>query len=455
MGKYTGYSGHASLAILGKWMREHQIWGEVEERVKIKQKVIKHTPTEKLKDLLVNILAGGQGVADINNRVRVDKGIQAAFGRRACAEQSTISETLNASSEANVKEMNEALKTIYRKHGQGYGHEYEKKCQVLDIDLSALLSGEQAEGASKGYFSGHENRRGRQLGRVTASLYKEIVCEKLYTGTIQLEKNLPELIQMAEDVLGLDENQRKRTILRIDAGGGTDANINFWLERGYLGMTKIKNWQRTCKLVKTVTSWQPIPQLPDHECGWVGQAHAYVRPTRQLAVRWPNQKKKDDWHYCVMVFNLSDELIFEVARLGMPQTYTDLELISTIVDAYDLRGGGVETSYRNSKQGIGLTKRNKKSFKAQEMLILLAQLAFNLTVWVQNELALFSSAIASFGLLRMIRDAFQIAGFIQFDDKCNVASITLNKFHKLAPAFQDYTLSGFPLDDLCIILGKI
>lgn len=455
MEKYTGFSGHASLAILGLWMKEHKIWDEIERQVKIKQKVIKHTPTDKLKDLLVNILAGGHGVADINNRVRVDKVIQVAFGRRGCAEQSTISETLNASSEANVKEMNEALKTIYQKHGQGYRHEYEKKCQVLDIDLSALLSGEQAEGASKGYFSGHENRRGRQLGRVTASMYKEIVCEKLYPGTIQLEKNLPELIQLAENVLELDENRRKRTILRIDAGGGTDANINFFLERGYLGMTKIKNWQRTCKLARTVTSWQSIPQLPDHECGWVGEIHGYVRPTRQLAIRWPNKKKKDDWHYCVMVFNLSDELIFEMVRLGMPQTYTDLELISTIVDAYDLRGGGVETSYRNSKQGIGLTKRNKKSFRAQEMLVLLAQLAFNLTLWVQCELAQHSSTIASFGLLRMIRDAFQIAGIIQFDDEGNILSITLNKIHKLATAFHYYALSRCPPNEMSIILGEI
>ena len=48
----------------------------------------------------------------------------------------------------------------------------------------------------------------------------------------------------------------------------------------------------------------------------------------------------------------------------MPKAYTEFELISAIVDAYDLRGGGVETSYKNSKQGIGLHKRNKKCFRA-------------------------------------------------------------------------------------------
>lgn len=454
MEKYTGFSGHASLASVGMWMKENALWRTIEEEVKIKQKVIKHTPTDKMKDLFINILAGGHRIVEVNNRVRVDKTLQLAFGRSLCAEQSTISETLNASTGENVLEFSTALKIIYQKHGQGYQHDYEKKCQVLDIDLSALLAGKQAEGATKGYFSGHENRRGRQLGRVVASLYDEIVCEKLAPGTVQLEKNLPELIRMAENVLDLNENRRKRTVLRVDAGGGTDANINFFLERDYFGLIKVKNWQRICKLVKTVSDWHPLPQLPDHECGWIGQPHEYVRPTRQLAVRWPNQKKAG-WHYAVLVFNLTDELIFELAGLALPETFTELDLLSAILQAYDLRGGGVETSYKNSKQGIGLHQRNKKYFHAQEMLILLAQLAYNLLNWVRRELAPYSSILASFGALRMIRDAFQIAGKIEFDQEGKTVSITLNCAHKLAKAFLDYWLARFPKGDLSFFLGEI
>jgi hypothetical protein len=32
---------------------------------------------------------------------------------------------------------------------------------------------------------------------------------------------------------------------------------------------------------------------------------------------------------------------------------------------YDQRGGGVETSLKQDKQGLGITKRNKKRFEAQ------------------------------------------------------------------------------------------
>ena len=454
MEKYTGFSGHASLTTVALWMKENEIWKQVEEQVKIHQKVIQHTPTDKLKDLLVNILAGGQAVADVNNRVRVDKALQLAFGRSRCAEQSTISATLSASRPENVLEMGQALKEIYRRHGRGYRHAYEESCQILDIDLSAMLAGKQADGASKGYFSGHENRRGRQLGRVNASRYAEIVCEKLYPGNVQLERNLPELVEMAENTLNLDEGRRKRTVIRMDAGGGTDANLNFLLGRGYFVITKAKNWQRTCKLLKSVSDWHSLAQLPDHECGWVGDPHAYVAPTRQLAMRWP-KLKADGQCACILVFNLSDEMIFELAGRAMPETYSDLQLVSALVDAYDLRGGGVETSYRNSKQGVGLNKRNKKCFQAQEMLILLAQLAYNLTLWVQQELAPHSTTIAAFGTLRMIRDAFQIAGKIEFDPQGQILSITLNRIHKLAQAFHDYCLARFPTSEMSPILGEI
>ena len=454
MKHYTEITGQASLGIIGKWIGTEKIWETVDEKVKIKQKVVKFRPTEKLKGLFVNILAGGEGVSDINHRLRVDVAIQRAFAMKECAEQSTISQTLTACQASNVNELRESLQEIYRKQGQGYRHEYGSRYQILDIDLSALLTGEQAEGATKGYFSGSENRRGRQLGRVLASRYNEIVCEKIYNGKVQLEKNLPELVELAEEVLELDEAKCKHTFLRLDAGGGTETNINFILKRGYRFITKIKNWQRTCKLVRTVTQWQPLPGLPDHECGWVESPIQFETNTRQLAIRWPDQKKPDEYHASVLVFNLSDNDIFALLERTMPNTCSDTSLWSAIVALYDRRGGGIESSFRNSKQGLAITKRNKKSFHAQEMLILLAELAYNIIVWVHRELAGHSSTIAAFGLLRMVRDAFHIAGSIHFNADGNIQWIRLNGFHPLAPALQSYCRSKESLSDLRIILRK-
>lgn len=454
MKHYTEVTGQASMGILGKWVRAENIWGTVEEKVKINQKIIKYRPTEKLKGLFVNILAGGEGVSDINHRLRIDVGIQRAFAMTECPEQSTISQTLSACQMANVRELRKSLQEIYRKHGQGYRHDYGRQYQILDIDLSALLSGEQAEEATKGYFSGSENRRGRQLGRVLASRYNEIVCEKIYNGKVQLEKNLPELVELAEEVLELDEAKCKCTFLRLDAGGGTETNINFILKRGYRFITKIKNWQRTCKLVKTVTQWHPLPGLPDHECGWVESPIQFETDTRQLAIRWPNQKKPDEYRASVLVFNLSDPDIFTLLNRPLPDPCSDICLWSAIVHLYDQRGGGIESSFRNSKQGLAITKRNKKSFHAQEMLILLAELAYNIIIWVQSELARHSSTIASYGLLRMVRCAFHIAGSIHFYPDGNIQWIRLNGLHPLAPAFQSYCRSKESFSDLRIILRK-
>jgi hypothetical protein len=35
---------------------------------------------------------------------------------------------------------------------------------------------------------------------------------------------------------------------------------------------------------------------------------------------------------------------------------------------YDPRGGGVETEFKEDKQGLGINKRNKKRFEAQQQL---------------------------------------------------------------------------------------
>lgn len=48
------------------------------------------------------ILAGGRGITEVNTRVRPDAMLQAAFGRDGCADQSTVSETLNACDKKNV-----------------------------------------------------------------------------------------------------------------------------------------------------------------------------------------------------------------------------------------------------------------------------------------------------------------------------------------------------------------
>jgi hypothetical protein len=345
------HSRRASLAAVGVQMRRWRIWETVGKHVRIKQKVIRHTPLDKLLDAFMNILAGGRGLVETNKNVRADPGLQRAFGRERCAEQSTISDTINASTEENVAQMRQAVTAVYRTYGQGCRHPYETCLQMLDVDMTGMPAGRTGEGVEKGFFSGQRNCRGRQLGRVVATHYGEVVVDRLYPGKRQMERSLQELVTAAEEVLELDESRRKRTIIRVDGGGGRDADVNWLLKRGYHVVVKNKNWKRANKLATSVREWQGDPKTGDREVGWVEEPHPYVRPTRQIAIRTP--KKDGSWLYWVLITTLSDEELFWLARQPFRNAPPSTQVMFALLYAYDLRSGGVETSIKESKQGLG------------------------------------------------------------------------------------------------------
>lgn len=432
------FTRQASLVLIGQHFLEKGIWSIIEERVHVKQKVRQHTPHEKLLDAFIAILSGSHGLVEVNTRVRPDRAVQLAFGRKSCAEQSTISDTMDACTSENVQQLREALKIILRIQGQCYQHDYTQQSQLLDIDMTGLTAGRQGEGVTKGYFAHQRQRRGRQLGRVLATHYDELVVERLYVGKRQLDQSFQELILATEDVLNLLENKRQNTILRMDGGGGDDANINWALDRKYHLLTKVRNWQRAYKLAQTVTQWYRDPKISDREVGWVEQPKQYNRPTRQLALRHPKKKKDGSmgWHYHVLVFTLTDEMLFKLCQRPMPTSPAALELMLAAAYAYDKRDGGLETQNRGDKQGLGLSHRNKRSFVAQEMLILLAQLAHNVVIWSRNQMSQVESRFNKFGIQRTTRDLFQIDGHVLLSPAGAIESVVLNGRHPHASAFQ-------------------
>jgi hypothetical protein len=80
-------------------------------------------------------------------------------------------------------------------------------------------------------------------------------------------------------------------------------------------------------------------------------------------------------------------------------------------------------------KGLGLTKRTKKRFDAQQMLVLLGSLAHNVVVWARRWLS--SQKIQRYGILRMVRDVFHISGLLRFDAWTQVVEIVLNQDARL------------------------
>ena len=102
-----------------------------------------------------------------------------------------------------------------------------------------------------------------------------------------------------------------------------------------------------------------------------------------------------------------------------------------------------------------MTKRNKKLFAAQETLVLLAQLAFNLTIWTRNLLAKQSKRLKGYGLMRMIRDVYQIDGCVHWDAQGRVLAIKLNKYDPFTDDFIQGLTPLWAQDETCPILGQI
>ena len=430
--KRCHFTARATLVALGLKIQQLGVFRPIAENVRVAQKVIKYTPVEKLKDALITILAGAHGLVEANKRVRPDRALQRSFGRNGCAEQSVISDTLDACTPENVEQMERAMQAIYQQQSAGHRHDYQQGYQLLDVDMTGQPCGRKAAFATKGYFAKQRNRRGRQLGRVLASWYREIVVDRLYDGKTQLPKAFQELVLAAEEVLGLDEAKRQRTILRADGHGGSRDDVNWALSRGYHIHTKEYSGDRARKLAETVDMWYDDPKVPGRQVGWVtAEVTEYIRPVKRIAVR--TRKKNGQWGIGVLLSTLPPKVAVLLARMPIDRLQDPLAVLLAYVYFYDLRSGGVETEFKEDKQGLGITKRNKKRFEAQQMMVQLNALAHNLIVWSRRWLAQTYRKVERFGILRMVRDVFHLRGLIYFRDDGSIERIILDQADPYGP----------------------
>ena len=426
------FTGSASLAAIGVKLNQLKLFDPIRSRVQIKQKTIKHTPVDKLYDAFISLMAGAHGLVEINTRLRTDPTLQRAFGRNACAEQSVVQETLDACTAENVTQLQQGLDEIYREHSQSLHHDYQARFHLLDGDMSGLPCGPKAAFATKGYFAGQYHRRGRQVGRVLATQYEEVVVDRLFAGNVQLIKALQPLVEAAETTLHLDEAKRRRTIIRVDAGAGTVDDLNWLMTQGYEIMAKEYSGRRVVRLAQTVTEWVQDPDWSERSFGWVTElASDYVRPVKRIAVRCLRQDQT--FAYGMLMCSLEVSHILTVLGRPLAQATDPTAALVAYVNFYDQRGGGIETSFKGDKAGLGLTKRSKKRFEAQHMLVLLGSLVHNVVVWARQWLS--GPKIQRYGLLRMVRDVFHVSGLLRFDTSGSVVEIVLNQESGLAHSF--------------------
>jgi hypothetical protein len=321
----------------------------------------------------------------------------------------------------------------------------------LDGDLSGRSCGKQAEAAQKGYFSQGRNRRGRQVGRIVASPYEEIVIQRLYPGQTQLTAVLPELVRAAAEILQLDEVKRARTIIRFDAGGGSVQVLSQLLRAGYQLHGKDYSGPRIKKLTRDIAEWWLDPTDPNRQFAWLPpETSLYPKPLYRLAVRTRRTHKR--WGVGLLLSSLPPETVLYLT--GQPATTEPEQLGLAYLAFYDQRAGTIEISFKQDHQALAARRRNKKKLVAQQMLLGLETLAHNLIVWLRDKLKPLSPPLAKFGLQRWVRDVFQISGLLYFDPAHQLVQLVLNQADPLARKLA-VPLTVLSPPNLVIILDEI
>ena len=143
---------YAPLALLSAHYQQNQTLKPL-EMVDVAMKTVRYSPTSKLQQVFLSILAGCEYLSEVNCRMKSEHGLAQVWQLERFADQSILSRTLDRLTQMNIDQLRAAETTIWQHHGQTMGHDW-RGYLLLDYDLSGLPSGKQAEGSTKGYFSG-------------------------------------------------------------------------------------------------------------------------------------------------------------------------------------------------------------------------------------------------------------------------------------------------------------
>ena len=111
------------------------------------------TLANKLTQVTLSILTGCEFISVVNTKLRPERKLAQVYRIECFAEQSTLSRALNGLTQMNLLELNTAVRQNSHRCSRTLHHDW-RGFLLLDFDLSGLPCGKQAQGGSKGYFSG-------------------------------------------------------------------------------------------------------------------------------------------------------------------------------------------------------------------------------------------------------------------------------------------------------------
>jgi hypothetical protein len=391
--EFPSQTQHVPLAVLGHCLSRTQflqpVWDALDWPIKTRD----HTFTEKLQDVLTSIMAGNKTISQINTKLRPDGCLATSWNRKRFAEQSNIAKMLDGLSRDQVGQLRTGHQALFRRHSQTMPHPFAQAWLVLDIDLTGLQASKNAEESCKGYFSGQRNQYGRQVVRVSVPTYHETLLSYLYPGNQPGNLTFKPTLALIHEFLDLSKEQCQRTILRCDAGFGTDENVKWALWQRYQVLMKGYSGRRAQSWASQIAAdaWIEVNVGTQRSMARVVHPPRFGRQLNVFVLRWPGKKTLQ---YATLLSSLCEL---------QPEATWHL---------YDGRGAA-EVEIKADKQGLRLPKRRKHSFAAQEALILLTDIAHNILSWVHHW-TLEDTAFADFGTARMVDELLCIPGSMEY-----------------------------------------
>jgi len=405
--KFSGCnSEYAGLALVWAWLKREKLLRCL-TRIPLNLKTVRRTPKSKLEDLLCCLMIGIESLGQIDKRMRWDPGLTQALGRGSLADQSLMSQTLDAFDEVSLERLRCNLSQLLADRSRTLSRICQKRITILDLDMTDLPCSSRCEGSRRGRTTGRRGQTVRQLSLVYNHRDREPLDIFLHPGNTLSGGPLQSIVQSLEGCYGWDRRLRETICWRLDAGYGSDQKLSWLMRRGYRVVAKGYSSRRAARWASTIPEafWKPI--YPAQAVFEHDRVSTITSPHRCLVIRTACAKGSG-FRYSYLVTNLKQWV--------RPKGY---------VDFYNQRQG-IEKEIQQMKSVLGLKHKRKRSFHGMYALALLTLLANLGLVWFRRSLKL-----EQLGMKRFIRDVIKTPGFVT--SKRNGIRIQI---HEQAPYYQ-------------------
>ena len=216
---------YAGLALAWVWLKRSKLLRFL-NHIPLNLKTVRRTPRSKLEDLLACLMGGIESLGQVDIRMRRDLGLSRALGRSSLADQSLISQTLDAFEGFSLERFRSNIVTLLALESRALSRIGRGRFTILDLDMTDLPCSYRCEGATKGRTTGRRGRTVRQLSVVYNHRYREPLDIFLYPGNTNSAGPLEAIIRALEQSYGWDRALRQVICWRLDSGYGSDKKLS-------------------------------------------------------------------------------------------------------------------------------------------------------------------------------------------------------------------------------------